>query len=251
MKENVISRDVYIEANDVGEWMNVNCFAAYDGFTLLGDYVQKFHLRDLDKLPLDAATIVHGNIGTVCAALRQIGIAPPAILNLPHELEAFAGRAVWESTLGEIRKLENLPVFIKPMREGKSFTGHVVYKFHDLLETSAFDDDYAVCAQGVLFFQSEWRIFILRGEVLGIGHYKGDPLLFPDAKRIAEIVAAYQDPLVAHSVDVGVDENGETYLVELNDAYALGHYGLPTYRYAAMIKARWDEMCLSVAQSPA
>ncbi|HVF85599.1 MAG TPA: ATP-grasp domain-containing protein [Abditibacteriaceae bacterium] len=229
--------------------MSVNCYASYDGFTQLGDYVQKFHLRDLSKLPLDASTVVHGNIGTVRAALRQIGVAPPDIINLPRELETFAGRVLWESTLGEIRKLERVPVFIKPLREGKTFTGHVVYKFHDLLETSALDDDYAVLAQSVLNFQSEWRVFVLRGEVLGIGHYKGDPLLFPNAQRIEEVVAACQNPVVAYSVDVGLDEKGETWLVEMNDAYALGHYGLPSYRYAAMIRARWDEMCLSCAQN--
>jgi len=229
--------------------LSVNCYASYDGFKQLGDYVQKFHLRDLGKLPLDVSTVVHGNIGTVRAALKQIGIAPPDIINLPPELERFAGRVLWETTLGEIRKLENLPVFIKPLREGKAFTGHVVYKFHDLLETSALDDDYEVLAQSVLEFQSEWRVFALRGEVLGIGHYKGDPLLFPNAQRINEIIVAYENPIVAHSVDVGIDQNGETWLVELNDAYALGHYGLPSYRYAAMTRARWDEMCFFTPRS--
>ena len=239
----VISRDVYIEANDDGEFLSVNCYSSYDGFTLLGDYVQKFHLRDLSQLPLDASTVVHGNIGTVRTALRRIGVTPPEIINLPSELESFAGRDLWETTLGEIRKLENLPVFIKPLREGKTFTGHVVYTFCDLLETAALADDYAILAQGVLHFGSEWRVFVLKGEVLGIGNYKGNPLIFPDAKRIEAIIAAYENPIVAHSVDVGIDELGETYLIEMNDAYALGHYGLPSVAYASMIKARWDEMC--------
>ena len=35
---------------------------------------------------------------------------------------------------------------------------------------------------------------------------------------------------------------GKTLLVEVNDSYALGHYGLRTIPYARMIEARWEEM---------
>jgi hypothetical protein len=50
-------------------------------------------------------------------------------------------------------------------------------------------------------------------------------------------------------LDWGVTDTGETRLVEANDAYALGYYGLQSVLYARMIDARWEELTyeLSVA----
>lgn len=86
---------------------------------------------------------------------------------------------------------------------------------------------------------------------MGLRQYKGDPLLFPDPAVIRAIIDAYRAPFVAHSVNVGIDAQGRMLLVEMNDAYALGDYGLPSVTYAQMIEARWDEMCGAPGGSPA
>ena len=57
-------------------------------------------------------------------------------------------------------------------------------------------------AQGVVAFESEWRVFVLRGEVVGIGHYHGDPLRFPDGRVIQEMLQAQRDPVAAYRLDV-------------------------------------------------
>ena len=46
----------------------------------------------------------------------------------------------------------------------------------------------------------------------------------------------------ACSMDVCCTRDGRTLLVELNDAYALGCYGLPKIAYAKFISARWSEL---------
>lgn len=44
------------------------------------------------------------------------------------------------------------------------------------------------------------------------------------------------------SLDVGVTEAGATLVVEVNDGYALGAYGLMLLAYAKFLSARWAQM---------
>lgn len=92
-------------------------------------------------------------------------------------------------------------------------------------------------------FQSEWRVFVHRGVVKGVSHYSGDPLLFPNADRIREMITAWglKTPPVAYALDVGLCK-GETLLVEVKDAFALGSYGLNGKDYVDMIEDRWLEL---------
>jgi len=46
----------------------------------------------------------------------------------------------------------------------------------------------------------------------------------------------------AYCLDWGIDEKGRTLLVEMNDGYAMGHYGLNPALYARMLSARWYQM---------
>lgn len=46
----------------------------------------------------------------------------------------------------------------------------------------------------------------------------------------------------ACSMDICVTEEGKTLLMEFNDAYALGYYGLAPILYAKLISARWSQI---------
>ncbi len=48
----------------------------------------------------------------------------------------------------------------------------------------------------------------------------------------------------AYSLDWGVTDDGRTLLVEMNEGYALGHYGLPPVSYARFLAARWHQIAL-------
>ena len=43
-------------------------------------------------------------------------------------------------------------------------------------------------------------------------------------------------------MDICVTKDNKTLLVELNDAYALGCYGLAGIYYAKLISARWSQL---------
>jgi len=238
---------VFIQTWPDGVWLSENHFKAFLGFDERGYEIETFTFEDLFKgeLELSPKTIVVGSVDAVRKAFQLLGVQPPDNIDVPECLLEFAGRKIWDSTLGEIRKLKS-PVFIKPKVTHKAFTGHVVGSFKDLIETASLGDDFPVLVQDVVEFLSEYRVMVLRGKILAVKPYCGDPLLFPCPNIIRRMVERYQGSCpVAYSVDVGITPSGETLLVEVNDSFALGAYGLSRHKYIDMIEARWKEiLCL-------
>ena len=68
-------------------------------------------------------------------------------------------------------------------------------------------------------------------------HYDSDVL-----RKMLEAFLNWEERPAACSMDICVTENGRTLLVELNDAYSLGCYGLPGVPYAKFISARWSQL---------
>ena len=57
-----------------------------------------------------------------------------------------------------------------------------------------------------------------------------------------EAFVTWDDRPNACSMDICVTSDGRTLLVEFNDAYALGCYGLYSIHYAKLISARWSQL---------
>ena len=57
-----------------------------------------------------------------------------------------------------------------------------------------------------------------------------------------EAFVKWDERPMACSMDICVTKGGKTLLVEINDAYALGCYGLTDVFYAKLISARWSEL---------
>lgn len=188
-------------------------------------------------------TPVIGGIRNVLLALDHLGVRRPVPLEIPEELFSYCNRKIWLSSLGEVRKHEdNWPVFIKPSEEHKLFTGHVLRNFTDLFKAMAFPDETKVIVSEPVQFDSEYRCFVCRGEILDVRRYTGAVDWYPDIPRVRDMIRAIRKPLAAYSIDVG-SVAGETVLVECNDAYALGTYGLSGHHQVKMILGRWQEMC--------
>ncbi len=230
-----------------GEFSNINYLTSFLGFREMGYETEFFEWNRLDQLPITQETVVHGGIRAVVQALAKLGHAPSALPSLPQSLARFAKRRTWTTTLAEVRERMGAehpePIFIKPLAsDRKLFTGQVLRQFRDLLDTVKFPAELTVECSEVVNFVSEYRAFVLRGEVIGFKNYKGDFRLFPDFKVVDEAVAEFADAPVAYALDVGLTELGETLLVEVNDSFSLGCYGLSPIRYAKMIEQRWNEL---------
>jgi hypothetical protein len=231
-----------------GEIASEACYTAWRGFSHFGYPLDFFEWDDLvqKRLRLDRLTLVVGGTRAAHLALGQIDVEIPPPLNLPLPLTAFAGRHVWETTLGAIRRevesgLEG-PVFIKPLVETKSFAGCVVAGAAELERLQHFDDGLGIQAAEPVQFLSEWRYYVHRGAVVGIAHYKGDWSSVPDSAIVRQAVSSYANAPAAYSLDFGITPEGRTLLVEANDAFALGAHGIDAVAYARMLEDRWLEI---------
>ena len=224
---------------------SINRHVARSGFLARGEEVALFEAGAFDDVPLTPDDIVVGGIKYAARAFERLGWNVPDLDPVPDDLRTFSGRSFWRSTLGDVRRRvsDGDPVFFKPIpSQPKIFAGSVARTVGDLIATASFDDQVQVDCADVVSFEAEFRTFVMHGEVIGVRPYKGDPLLFPDPDVIRNAVAAWRDAPAAWSLDVGVTSDGQTLLVEVNDSYALGAYGLPPMRYAAMIDARWQQL---------
>jgi len=220
-----------------------NTFAALDGFTQLGVEVQPYYgFDDIQALTdLGPEVGVTGFVGDTWAALKVLGKPMPIPIDYPEQLTPWLGRKIWRSTLGEIRRSVE-QVFIKPVSE-KLFTGFIWRSnMGDQIRMATCEDDTEIWVSEPISLESEYRCFIQDGDIVGVRHYKGDWGKAIDRRTVEAAVSAYKDCPRAFSLDFGVTSTGQTVLVEVNDGYALGSYGLPSIIYAKFIEARWEEL---------
>lgn len=224
-----------------GEPWNEECATAQRGFEELGIQCVPFSSNDV----LDQGRredVVVGGLLVTGHALAMRGVKPPSI-DYPKSLSRFLGRRVWTTTVGKI-ELQDLPLFIKPLEE-KELPGTVAQDMTDLGDYLARGEGYPVLCSEPVRFVSERRFFIRYGELADVRHYCGDPGIQCDdvvASDIIETYAADPNEPAGCSIDLGVTDDGRTLLVEVNDGYALGCYGVDCVAYALLLAARWAEL---------
>ncbi len=247
---------VLVQKRD-GEFAAEEDYIAWLAFSVKG-YPIRFYTWDelkAGRCELARDCLVVGGPRSVREALRQLGVQAPAETNLPECLAPYRGRRTWVTDWDTIHRglLEGRhePVFVKPMEDVKAFTGYVITSKADLEPTIRFSARMKLLASEVVNFLSEWRIYVLRSEVIGIAHYAGDAFRYPDPEVVQSAIHDYKpEAPVAYGIDFGITEDGRTLLVEVNDAYSLGAYGLSPPKYAEMLEARWVEIVEAAAPCP-
>lgn len=202
-----------------------------------------YWIDDVDELKdLSHEVGLAGYIGDVWRALDTMGVPRPPSLDYPEVLDPFLCRSVRRMLLREARGLTGRKLFVKPCKQ-KLFTGFVCEgTFNDQIRMGPYSETEEVFVSDPVNFVSEYRCFVLRGDILTARHYKGDWGVSISRKRVEEAVEAWEDAPVAYCLDFGATDKGETVLVEVNDGFALGTYGLQPTLYAQMLEARWQEM---------
>lgn len=219
---------------------NVNFSAAYWGFAEMGFECVLF--RSIEELDASSrGDVVVGGLGPVRHALVSRGVRIEEF-DYPDELRGYMGRRTWSSAMDEVAADCSMRrVFVKPV-EDKRFTGKTVACIGDLtgLGTSGYNPPVS-CSE-VVDFRAEWRCFVRYGDILDVRPYKGDWRLSFDLAVIEGAVAAYETAPAGYAADFGVTHDGRTLLVEVNDGYSLGCYGLQHNLYAQLLAARWAEL---------
>ena len=213
---------------------------AYQGFYEMGFEIVCF--CDQEKLrESERGDIVVGYVDTVRARLNDFGITAPEIDYL-DELKKYLGRRIWKTKMSEVNSdPAKWPVFVKPV-EDKQFTGVVVNSPKDLIGCGIAGVNQDVYCSEAVDFEAEWQCFVRYGRILDVRPYKGDWRKHFDPNVIENAVRDYQSAPKGYAADFGLTRDGRTLLVEINDGYSLGCYGLFYIDYAKLLSARWAEL---------
>lgn len=223
-------------------------FTALEGFRARGIETAPFYgFGDVETLEdLGPEVGVVGYMGDVHQALRQLGKTPPKPLDYPEVLQGYLGRAVYRATLGEVYA-STQRFFVKPL-EPKLFTGFLWNGPQGAyVRLAGLPIETDVWISEIVEFLSEYRVFVLDGQILDVRRYKGVWSRALNTSSVEEAVATYcQDPSCpkAFCLDLGVTPKSECCLVEANSAYSFGHYGLRSELYAQMLESSWQEMTI-------
>lgn len=231
---------VYIQSYQNGIPHNYNFMNAWQGFREMGFEILPF--SDMETLRTSEKNdIVVGYVNTVRNRLFDFGIITPE-MDYPKELEKYLGRRIWQTTMANVNNDPSCwPVFVKPL-EDKQFTGVVVHSTKDLIGCGIEGVNQDVYCSEIVDFVAEWRCFVRYGKILSVRPYKGDWRCHYDASAIENAVREYENAPNGYAIDFGLTKDGRTLLIEVNDGYALGCYGLYYLDYAKLLSARWAEL---------
>lgn len=190
--------------------------------------------------------VFYASLGVMNEVFERAGRPAPVLPDYPEALTEYLGRRVSSASMGEVREWHEhepgrFPLHIKPQAR-KLFTGCIVETSRDLQKLYAVDSSEAVFVQDVIPMRSEWRATILRGEIVSVAHYHGEPCLFPDRETMRAAVGAFSSAPWGYAMDWAVTDDGRTVLVEVNDGFGLGNYGVKGYLYTALLECRWRQI---------
>ena len=230
----------YIQCGNNGLPYNMNTFSAMLGFQQMG--IETILFTDKEELiNTEITDIVVGGVGRVKQFLENKGIIVKDI-DYPKCLSKFYGRKIWETTSDVfLSENNNFPLFLKP-KQGKLFTGFICINENDIAGRFSPKENIPVYCSEVKDIITEWRCFVRYGKILDIRRYKGELGRIYSLQMVKEMIPSYSDAPAAYSIDIGLTAENETIIVEVNDGYSLGSYGLDPLLYAKLLSARWAEL---------
>lgn len=229
-----------------GEWLDDFVYMSKEPLKSLGFTIVPFDGDDIEgtltcKILDIEKDVIFGSVEATNAFFTACGINIPQYLGYPEELTKFLGRHINRTILKNI----TIPTFIKPAYDVKLFTGCVIDSDQSLMFLKQFsnvNDDTVVYESSLLNFVSEYRCFVHEEKLEGIQYYLGDFKQYPDVDVIEDMIASYKASNCAYTLDVGITEDGRTVLIEVNDMWAIGSYGMDARTYTLMCVRRMREI---------
>ena len=90
--------------------------------------------------------------------------------------------------------------------------------------------------------ESEYRIYVLNKKIIDSHCYSGSFEVIPDFNYVRSIIEENNDFPISYTIDIGILDNGKNVVVEFNDMWAIGNYGVPNDLYIRMLKERYFEI---------
>jgi hypothetical protein len=235
------------------EWFDDFVYSARQPLLDRGFTIIPFNDVELQTLidceTFDKNDIIIGSVEATKVFWNAVGIETPKYIGYPKSLDSFYGRTIKRTRFGKIT-LDDLPIFIKPAYDIKLFTGFVLERgttLHNIgMYYSGVNPNTAVYTSEPINIVSEYRCFVHKNELVGIKHYSGDFNVFPDISEIKSMIQKYRDESpISYTLDVGLvrdSDDFKTIIVEINDFWAIGGYGLDGKTYVRMLIDRFQEI---------
>lgn len=236
------------------QWLDDFVYVAACNLKNRNEIVIPFDGNDYSTLekhhPTDRDYII-GSVEATVHFFKLVGWKTPQYLGYPESLRNYFRR---DHTIVKVKDLPTTyPYFIKPAFQVKKFTGEVIdskdkldfaKKYCGLLDT-----EDVLCTKKMDFI-SEYRCFVFEGKLIDIKHYKGDSTKFIDVELVHAAINAYNDAPIAYTLDFGVYKREawafkfieSTALVEVNDFWAIGGYGLDPNLYIKLLTRRFNQI---------
>ncbi len=195
------------------------------------------------NMPGSDATCVIGSVEWSEKWLIENGFPKPTAIDILQFKDFLGGDVEVMSTQDFLNSNDEWPIFIKPYSDIKAFTGTVVKnKFDAEIVLQDYTGDL-LTRTAWKNIHSEWRVYVNRGKVVGCCCYLGDSLIFPDYRVIQDVLKDALSVLdnVSFTLDFATVEY-MTLLIEPNDGWAIGNYGLAPDTYLRFCEDRWKQM---------
>lgn len=189
-------------------------------------------------------SLVVGSVEALSYFFSKNSITIPTPIDYPSTLSHLLKREIKKIAISKLTN-QQFPLFIKPVK-CKLFTGKVFETLEEFTHNVKIDTYETVYISVPVKWTSEWRYYIHHGNIIASSNYSGDESLKPDIDIVIEAVNQLEKngfPTSNYAIDFGVLVCGNTALVEVNDAWALGAYSDITYReYFQILSSRWNEI---------
>ena len=145
------------------------------------------------------------------------------------------------------KRTTNGKLFIKPI-EVKLFTGLILDGMvYSCLST--LPNDTKVLAYDVFDsdINSEWRVYVYNNKIMDSRNYSGDFKITPDYNYVEDVIKLNKETFpIAYTIDVGVLESKENVVIEYNDMWSIGNYGLDNRVYLRLLRERYFQIMRDV-----
>lgn len=187
-------------------------------------FANTFEITDPDMIypnpfkPYHKDYVPVGSVDFVTDFLMYFYNIYPKPINVPQELFDFAMRAIFNgdnlSLKGCIGKY-----FVKSNDKIKYFAEVVDCGVNNTVPIGHYQ------ISEFIGIESEWRAFVYQNKLVGLQNYSGDFTMFPNVSHIEMMIKDYKSAPVAYTLDVGVFNYCDTFIIEVHDFFSCGLYG--------------------------
>jgi hypothetical protein len=180
-----------------------------------------------------------GSVEFMREVFRRIGKDP----RLPYNSNRNSNLITLEEARRMIADGVKDKIFLKP-KETKMFSGMVYDKmFIDTLRHLPPETEVLAYETFSSKISSEWRFYVMDNKIEDCKNYSGRIDIFPDFSYVNRVISSYNGIMPsAYTIDIGILDDGENVVVEFNDMWAIGNYGVENELYLRMLRRRYFEI---------